>query len=406
LVGPVSLTPKELAECQKYASVDLIKGFKEYLQAQESKNEGAFIDTFVSADIGSIEEFAKDDVLFSAGETASKGFLLISGSVLIQTTAGNWYSLQPMVFLGFEVMQPDGAFALSCKAQTNIKCLVIGQDDVMNELSDELSGSLTRMAFKTRDMILRTIETDAKSKTKRRRSLGFSPASAELKVDAVKPLMRVPILVSDDNEEFRRVIAQVLNNLGCVAKADDYDKQNLEAHLNATKFSATVTELHKVDSGNPVITSITGRITVCMPANPDHNSLQADFDGKKVLVVDDVSLVRKMVSKIINNIGFECEFAENGFIACDKLSREPEKYVAVILDLRMPVKDGYETLTAIRDDFKLEMPVIMLIGESDNSSVCEKLLGMGANEVLHKPADASDFTKAFITAGLLSPFTN
>jgi CheY-like chemotaxis protein len=405
LVGSLNLEKKDLAECQKYASTDLLKGYDDFKWAQESKDEASVIDSFLSADVGTVEDFNDDDVLFSAGEIATKGFLLTSGAVRVLTPSGRWFTLQPMTLLGAEVLQPDGIYSTNCKAVGETKCLVIDQKDIVENMPDELSGSLTRLAFKTKAALVRAIETDAKSKKARRRSLGFhdvksgSGAAEEL----TDGLVRVSVLVADDNAELTRVTSQVLNNLGCVAKAVDFNQGALDVHLMSTKVSAAISDLHKVEKGDSSSVFVSGSITVRLPARSAATE-EDNFasDPKKILIVDDVSLVRKMVSKVVNKIGFECEFAENGQIACDKFSENPSKFAGIILDLHMPVKDGTETLQTIRYEFKSEIPIFIITGDADNLSVAERVLELGANVVLHKPVEIAEVMKAFVASGLVA----
>lgn len=397
LVGPLSLEHKDLADCQKYASIDLIKGFDEFKKAQESKDEAAFIDSFSEAEVGAMEDFSDEDVLFSAGETATKGYLLVSGSVRIQHSAGRWYNVQPLAFLGSAVLQPNGVHTMNCKANGDVKCLVISQEDVVAQLSDELSGSLTRLAFKTMAMLAKTVEDEAKRKAARRRRAGIPEAAVE---DV--PVSRVPILISDDNDEFRSDVSQVLNNLGCITKPVDYSAVDLESHLMATKLSAVVSDLHRVDKSDKQSVFVTAKMIVRIPRQESVVEDFSNYASKKILIVDDVSLVRKMISKVVNKIGFETDTTENGRVACDKFAEDPTKYVAIILDLHMPVMDGIETLKIIRGNMKSTVPIFILTGDADNASVTEQVIDLGANLILHKPVDAAEVTRAFVSVGIIN----
>ena len=148
LVGPLSLTVEDLSNCQKYASIDLVKGYQEYLKTNESKDEAAFIDSFISAEVGEMKKFQDGDIIFSAETAANQGFLFMSGKVKIQFDKKN-YSLQPLAFLGFEVLQPNGVYGLTCVSDGSVECLVFEKEDISMNMSDELSGSLLRLAYKT-----------------------------------------------------------------------------------------------------------------------------------------------------------------------------------------------------------------------------------------------------------------
>jgi len=102
--------------------------------------------------------------------------------------------------------------------------------------------------------------------------------------------------------------------------------------------------------------------------------------NKKVLVVDDEDRIRNLVSKYLRAEDFEVNEAKNGVEALRKIrSAEPD---LVILDVRMPDKDGLETLREIRG-FS-DVYVIMLTALGDET---DKVVGLsvGADDYLTKP---------------------
>ena len=91
-----------------------------------------------------------------------------------------------------------------------------------------------------------------------------------------------------------------------------------------------------------------------MPADPN----------MKILVVDDMSTMRRIVKNIMKQLGFaNVEEAENGQDALDKL--RAESFGFVISDWNMPVMTGIDLLRAIRADDKLKaIPVLMVTAEA------------------------------------------
>jgi len=105
---------------------------------------------------------------------------------------------------------------------------------------------------------------------------------------------------------------------------------------------------------------------------------------RRVLVVDDDDDIRLVLSAILADEGFGVEEAVNGQDALDRLATEPLPDV-VLLDLMMPVMDGWEVLRRRRADARLsQIPVVLL---SANPNV--ELVDGAANacECLLKPVD-------------------
>jgi len=109
---------------------------------------------------------------------------------------------------------------------------------------------------------------------------------------------------------------------------------------------------------------------------------------QKILVVDDDSVISEIIQEALQQGGFETVLAENGKEALDAI--ETEKPDAIILDRRMPVMDGNETLRHIRANKETkDLPVLMLTGDHDISQVMESL-ELGANEYIVKPIAPED----------------
>lgn len=105
----------------------------------------------------------------------------------------------------------------------------------------------------------------------------------------------------------------------------------------------------------------------------------------RVLVVDDHATDRLKMSMAVKNLGHDVEAAEDGKEAMDKL--RSANFDLVLLDLWMPVMDGYALLSAKQEDPQLrEIPVIVVSSRDDSESV-KKAIKLGAKEHLPKPFD-------------------
>ena len=102
----------------------------------------------------------------------------------------------------------------------------------------------------------------------------------------------------------------------------------------------------------------------------------------KILVVDDEERMRRLVSDFLKRQGYTVIEAENGKQALDYFTTMEQTISLMILDVMMPIMDGWEVLRCIREHSKL--PVIMLTAKSTES---DELLGfgLGADEYISKP---------------------
>ena len=114
-----------------------------------------------------------------------------------------------------------------------------------------------------------------------------------------------------------------------------------------------------------------------MPADPN----------MKILVVDDMSTMRRIVKNIMKQLGFaNVEEAENGQDALEKL--RAESFGFVICDWNMPVMTGIDLLRAIRADDKLKaIPVLMVTAEAQKENLIEAIQA-GVSNYIVKPFTA------------------
>jgi two-component system, OmpR family, alkaline phosphatase synthesis response regulator PhoP len=114
---------------------------------------------------------------------------------------------------------------------------------------------------------------------------------------------------------------------------------------------------------------------------------------KRVLVVDDEPDLTVLVKKYLVEAGFDVEIAYNGVEAMEKVKANPPD--AIVLDVMMPEKDGYQTCSELKGDEKYaDIPVILLTAVADHVSSTRYShfdgMSMEADDYLPKPASPED----------------
>ena len=115
-----------------------------------------------------------------------------------------------------------------------------------------------------------------------------------------------------------------------------------------------------------------------------------NFQGRRLLLVDDVEVNREIAAMILQEMGFKVETAEDGKKALEKVSAADSGYYdAVLMDIQMPEMDGYEATKKIRelsDDEKATVPIVAMTAnafEEDRKAA----FAAGMNAHIAKPVD-------------------
>jgi PAS domain S-box-containing protein len=112
--------------------------------------------------------------------------------------------------------------------------------------------------------------------------------------------------------------------------------------------------------------------------------LDKEIKNLKVLVVEDIALNQLLMKTLLDDFGFECDIAENGKIAIDKLQNS--SYDIILMDLQMPEMNGFEATEYIRDILKSEIPIIALTADVTTVDLA-KCKAVGMNDYIAKPVD-------------------
>ncbi len=130
----------------------------------------------------------------------------------------------------------------------------------------------------------------------------------------------------------------------------------------------------------------TPRVTVLRPdVNQSDTADDSTSVRPRLLIVDDISDNRTILTRRFQRRGFDVVEAECGLTAIELIDKE--SFDLVLLDVMMPGMDGIETLKRIRSgNSASELPVIMVTAKSESTNIVDAL-ELGANDYVTKPVD-------------------
>ena len=113
---------------------------------------------------------------------------------------------------------------------------------------------------------------------------------------------------------------------------------------------------------------------------------------KKVLSVDDSGVMRRIIGRTVDVLGYGFLEAANGLEALEVIAKNYEDIALIILDVNMPEMDGFEVLRRVKADPKYKtIPVMMLTTESERTRIIEAIQA-GAVNYICKPFQQEDLT--------------
>ena len=121
--------------------------------------------------------------------------------------------------------------------------------------------------------------------------------------------------------------------------------------------------------------------------------LDNEIKDIKVLVVEDVKLNQLLMKVILDEFKFKYDIADNGKIAIEKL--QTDLYDIILMDLQMPIMDGFETTEHIRKKMNSKIPIIALTADVTTMDLA-KCNAIGMNDYTAKPIDENILYKKIV----------
>ncbi len=120
-----------------------------------------------------------------------------------------------------------------------------------------------------------------------------------------------------------------------------------------------------------------------------------EFDNRRILVAEDNELNWEIAYELLHDLGLELDWAENGQICAEKFRQsEPGYYDAILMDIRMPIMNGYEATEAIRamDRPDASLPIIAMTADAYSDDI-QRCLNCGMNAHVAKPIDIDEVAR-------------
>ena len=113
-----------------------------------------------------------------------------------------------------------------------------------------------------------------------------------------------------------------------------------------------------------------------------------------ILVVDDEPMIRALVAKIVERAGFQADVARDGADAIEMLRKR--HYSVVVVDLMMPIMDGYAVVDWIKANVR-QKPAIIVVSAADSAAL-RRFDGSMVHSIIRKPFDVDVLSDLITTA--------
>jgi len=113
------------------------------------------------------------------------------------------------------------------------------------------------------------------------------------------------------------------------------------------------------------------------------NNLSQEIKDAKILIVDDTKMMRSLMSRHLRDTGFNnIAEVEDGQQALDYIAEKPVDFM--LLDIMMPVMDGYETLKGLKEVGKLSSIAVVMVTAVDEIESVARCIELGAADYMPK----------------------
>lgn len=193
----------------------------------------------------------------------------------------------------------------------------------------------------------------------------------------------------DGLETIRRIRAAAVSEKPQTILMTAYDTAEIQEECRRVGASSIITKPLFESSLVALLSELSGEKAA---DKKEAKAPDGDFRGRRFLIVEDNELNREIASELLSATGASVECAENGKEAVDKFAESlPGYFDLILMDVQMPVMNGYEATKAIRDMERKDsaIPILAMTANAFSEDM-EKSLACGMNGHINKPIDLEE----------------
>ncbi len=300
-----------------------------------------------------------------------------SGKFRFEKIPFNLHDLLPPLIGMFAYHAKEKGISLEYRVQPSLNRLLLGDPVRLNQILINLISNAVK--FTHSGSIQVTCSAEDKKKT------GYT-----VKIQVIDTGVGVPHGKLDTIfESFSQADASVTRKYGGSGLGLTIVKQLVELQKGVIEVSSKEHKGSTFTVKIPYAFAKSGRGKAAVEPETSGSSADRHLSGMKVLLVEDNDINRLYAKSILHQWNCAVDVAENGLVAIEKIKYN--SYDVVLMDVQMPVMDGYETTRAIRmmDSGMRNIPIVALTANATKSDI-EKCLAAGMNDYLPKPFTPDD----------------
>ncbi|MCM1055571.1 MAG: response regulator [Bacteroides sp.] len=192
--------------------------------------------------------------------------------------------------------------------------------------------------------------------------------------------------VTDGIETAKRIREEISSDIPIIILTG-YDWSEIEESESVTAVDAFLAKPFFLTSFRQKVDMVLHR-----EEKQDNAAEESVLQGMHILVAEDNEINAEILKELLAMTGADCEICENGQLAAEEFkSSEPEKYQLILMDVQMPVMNGYEATRAIRGSDHPRAKTVPIIAMTANAFAedVRDALEAGMNAHVAKPVDMS-----------------